>query len=276
MDLPNNLNNNDGEWKLKITQYCEQFNIPIGYLSDVLYDPKVTPMIRGKSFEFSAMLALRTVLPQDEWVVSKPILNPQLGFHDMDIMVKHKPTDKTISVECKLSKKEGYRKYTDGHSEISIKCMRSRTLGQEMVKNLSKKWKIPEDILSVHNDQYLPDSFDIVITSIGNAFYRTNPETDIYECKPNASEIEFLNILNLTKNNNLKDFAFNKMYLSTSNSLIASKLGTVCRRRKCIDKNSCPFIPNYPRMLLDASTLKPTNNWYQIEEAATLFKTLLA
>jgi hypothetical protein len=223
------------EWQLKVKQFCDFFNIPVTYLADTLYDPKVTPMIRGKAFEYSAMIALRKSLPPDEWEVSKPILNPQLGFHDIDIKVIHKKTGKSIGVECKLAKKEGFRAYGDGHSKIEVKCMRSRTLGEAMVRELSPRLGIAPEVLAIHNDQYLPNNFDIVITTIGNAFYRTNPQTSMYEWKPNIGETAFLQALNLQRELNLKDFAFSKMYLSMSTNLVTSKVQVVCSRKKCPD-----------------------------------------
>ena len=45
-----------------------------------------------------------------------------------------------------------------------------------MVKKLAPVMGIPEEQLQVHNDQYTPDSFDFIITSIGNAFYETDAE----------------------------------------------------------------------------------------------------
>jgi len=50
-------------WVEEVQAYCAEYNIPIGYLADTLYEPKVVPMIRGKAFEFSVMQALQNVLP---------------------------------------------------------------------------------------------------------------------------------------------------------------------------------------------------------------------
>ena len=91
-------------WEEKVKKYCEKYNIPILYLVETLYEPKVVPMIRGKAFEFSVMMALQKILPKKEWEVKKEVMNAQLGFHDIDVMVVHKPTKKVIHVECKLAK----------------------------------------------------------------------------------------------------------------------------------------------------------------------------
>lgn len=269
------MDTND-KWKLKVAQFCEEFNIPRDYLADTLYDLKVTPMIRGKAFEYSAMLALRNILPTNDWEVSKPILNPQLGFHDMDIKVLHKSTGRIIKIECKLASKESYRYYTDGHSELRVKCMRSRTLGASKVKELAPKLHVDEESLAIHNDQYLPADFDVVITSIGNVFYRTNPKTDVFEWKPTEQELKFLESINIAKEPNLKDFAFNRLYLSKSTNLVTSKVAVVCSRKLCKNKNNCQFIPNYPKIIFDTSTVEPTNGWVEISQSESLFKELLA
>jgi len=73
------------DWQQKIREYCYKYNIPLLYLAETMYEPKVIPMIRGKAFEFSAMLALQEVLPSNEWIVDKPMMNAQVGFHDIDV-----------------------------------------------------------------------------------------------------------------------------------------------------------------------------------------------
>src|SRR3989344_1000920 len=164
-------------WEEKVKEYCVKYNIPVLYLAETLYEPKVVPMIRGKAFEFSVMISLREVLPKDKWNVDKPIMNAQAGFHDVDVRAQHKPTGKVVRVECKLAKKGAFKLFTDGHSEIRVKCMRSRTLGPAKVKELAPKLGVPEKVLAVHNDQYLPTDFDLVLSSIGNAFYTTDKKT---------------------------------------------------------------------------------------------------
>ncbi len=77
------------DWKSKIERYCSDYNIPVEYLADTLNDPKVIPMIRGKAFEFSVMIMLNSLLPSEMWRADKPILNPQLGSHDKDVVLTH-------------------------------------------------------------------------------------------------------------------------------------------------------------------------------------------
>src|SRR3989338_6697920 len=179
-------------WEQKVEEYCKKYNIPVLYLAETLYEPKVVPMIRGKAFEFSVMMTLQEILPRDEWQVDKPMMNAQIGFHDVDVRVIHKPTKEVVRVECKLAKKGGYRLFTDGHSEIRVKCMRSRTLGLTKVKELAPKFGVSEKVLAVHNDQYLSADFDLVISSIANAFYSTDKKTGYFEWNPPLSGENFL------------------------------------------------------------------------------------
>lgn len=266
-------------WVENIVNYCKQYNIPIDYLSDTLYEPKVIPMVRGKAFEFSTFLVLKKLLNPQKWKVEKLSINAQLGYGDVDVLLRHLKTKKEIRVECKLAKKGGYRLFPDGHSELLVKCMRSRTLGPEMIARLSPKLKIPEGVLGVHNDQYLPEDFDVVITSIGNAFYRTDKETGIFEWKPNPTEDEFLKSLvakDKVEGLSLKNYAFNKMYVALSKDLFVSKKNKIgCTRKKCSIPDSCGFIPNYPRIVFQVSKATPNPPWFEATGLESLIKELL-
>lgn len=260
-------------WEEKVREYCEKYNIPILYLAETLYEPKVVPMIRGKAFEFSAMVALQEILPSSEWLVDKPMMNAQIGFHDIDVRVQHKRTKKVVRIECKLAKKGGYRLFPDGHSEIRVKCMRSRTLGPAKVKEMAPKLGISEKVLAVHNDQYLPADFDVVISSIGNAFYTTDKKTGLFEWKPSPKGSEFLSKIGFTGGKeNLKDFAFKTMFVAKASDLTIGKNGVVCTRAQCKNKKACGFIPNYPIISFDKKTTKPNNGWVSIENALGLFE----
>ncbi len=259
-------------WEQKVEEYCEKYNIPILYLAETLYEPKVVPMIRGKAFEFSVMMALQEILPKDEWQVDKPMMNAQIGLHDVDVRVIHKPTNKIIRVECKLAKKGGYRLFGDGHSEIKVKCMRSRTLGPAKVKALAPKFGVTEKVLAIHNDQYLSKDFDIIISSIGNAFYTTDQQTGYFEWKPSQKEGEFLQKIGTTKKEFFKDFAFRSLYIAKASDIQIGNNGIVCTRGKCKKKKTCGFIPNYPVIRFDEKTNQPTNGWMSIEKSLSLFK----
>src|SRR3989338_3670182 len=259
-------------WKEKVKEYCEKYSIPVLYLAETLYEPKVVPMIRGKAFEFSVMIALQEILSKDEWLVDKPMMNAQIGFHDIDVRVLHKPTNKIVRVECKLAKKGGYRLFADGHSEVRVKCMRSRTLGPAKVRELAPKFGVAERVLAVHNDQYLPADFDIVISSIGNAFYTTDKKTGYFEWKPTQKEEKFLRKIGATKKESFKDFAFRSLYVAKASNLPIGNNGVVCTRAKCKNKKACGFIPNYPIIKFDKKTNQPTNGWVSIEKSLGLFK----
>lgn len=263
-------------WQQKIEAYCEKYNIPVPYLAETLYEPKVVPMIRGKAFEYSVMTILNQVLPSNEWRVSKATPTEELAYHDTDIRIFHKRTGKSLRIECKLAKKEGYHLVKDGHSEIRVKCMRSRTLGNAKVKELAPKLGVDKNVLGIHNDQYLPADFDVVITSIGNAFYRTDKKTGLYEWKPTQIEQQFLLKMAPSSEVNLKDFAFNRIYAARTIDIAAKpNTGVLCSRAKCKNKSSCGFIPNYPIIRFDAATNKPTNGWIPIEESASFFKAFI-
>ena len=262
-------------WEEKVKEYCEKYNIPLLYLVETLYEPKVVPMIRGKAFEFSVMMALQNILPKDEWQVDKQAMNAQIGFHDVDVRIVHKPTKKTIRIECKLAKKGGYRLFTDGHSEIRVKCMRSRTLGLSKVKELAPKLGVSEKVLAVHNDQYLPADFDVVISSIGNAFYITDKKTELFEWRPPKAGMDFLRKIGFKNVGSLQDFAFQKMYAAKASDLTIGHNSVVCTRALCKNKKACGFIPNYPIITFDKKTKQPTNKWISIEQILSLLKDLV-
>lgn len=264
-------------WQKDIEKFCDGYNLPIAHIADTLYEPKVVPMIRGKAFEYSVIIFLQGILPENEWRISKATIKEEAGFHDTDVRVLHKRTGLPLRVECKLAKKEGYRLRGDGHSEIIVKCMRSRTLGITKAQQVAPKLGVESTVLLIHNDQYLTADFDVVVTSIGNAFYRSNENTGLTEWAPNDVEIEFLYKLGASHDDDLKSFAFNKMYIARSRDIAArSENGVICSRRKCINKDDCGFIPNYPIIVFDNETFRPTNGWVSIEECSTLFKDFIS
>jgi len=230
-------------------------------------EPKVIPMIRGKAFEFVILEKLKEILDEDIWEVSKPTINAQLAVHDIDVLVLHKETQEKIVIECKLAKKGSCRVDRE-RTTIKVKCMRSRTLGAEMVRQLSPQLGIPEDVLSVHNDQYLEKDFDFVITSIGNAFYDTSDNSTFF-FSPTESQKIFLGNL---PGENLKDEAFYSLYLGSAKEIsVKSANGVECTRRRCTNKIACGFIPNYPDINFNTSSLEPINNWSSLDNANEIF-----
>lgn len=261
-------------WIADVYRYCSRYDIPAKYLVEIVSDPKVIPMIRGKAFEYSAMLLLRRVLPAERWIVDKVSMNAAFGFHDMDVRVIHIPTRKVVSVECKLAKKGGFSaKQNDSY--VRVKCMRSRTLGDEMIEKLSHKTGIPQPVVKTHNDQYLPTDFDVVMTSIANAFYETEEDTGMYLWQPKPKASEFLKGL-LTgadkDDEKLQQVAFEKVYLAQADDLTVKTGNTAtCSRKSCHNKSNCGFIPNYPLIHFSNKKTLPERPWYDLADAEKVF-----
>ena len=261
------------DWIDNVRAYCLKYNIPIEYLAEIVNDPKVVPMIRGKAFEYSAMLYLKTVLPANDWVVDKPIMNAQFGLHDMDIRVQHKATGKTIGVECKLAAKGSFQVLKNGSTQLKVKCMRSRTLGDAKAQELATKIGLPVEMLKIHNDQYIPSDFQVVLTSIANAFYTTNTETDMFDWSPSGKGIDFLKyISNLSEVTDLQYFTYNQLYLATAESLAVKEFsGHKCSRKTCPSPNNCGFIPNYPIINFPIEGKLPLAPWHSAANAVDFF-----
>lgn len=258
------------EWINKVREYCAKYNIPLNYLVDTINEPKVIPMVRGKAFEFSAMLQLQNVLSSDTWFIDKLVINAQFGMHDMDVRVIHKPSRKIIGVECKLAAKGSFRTGENNTNSIKVKCMRSRTLGDARVASLAPQLGVAPEQLKIHNDQYFPSDFDVVLTSIGNAFYETEQETELFKWEPSPEGIQFLKSLSgLDDETLLKDWTYDTTFLALSEN-ISIKVGNnvTCTRRKCTNKNNCGFIPNYPLIKFNDNN---HTNWTSIVNVTDLF-----
>ncbi len=262
-------------WQDNIQAFCSQYNIPIEHLADTLKEPKVVPMIRGKAFEFTVLERLRVILPEDTWTVQKDIMNAQLGTHDEDVTIMNNLSERRISVECKLAGKGRFKKLANGNYYINVKCMRSRTLGAAMIERLAPQLGISTEVLGIHNDQYRSTDFDLVVTSIGNAFYETD-EDGLFIWAPDEDGEEFLGLLlGYHNNNELQQLAFNKMYVNTSANLSVGNGMQTCVRRKCTNQNNCGFIPNYPPIVFNGDTLQPINGWIPIESIQDLLLNML-
>jgi hypothetical protein len=251
----------------KLYTYCQKYDIPIKYLPEILLEPKVIPMIRGKAFEFSVLEALRKVLPEDVWFVDKPMVNAQFGLHDTDVRIIHKPTHKIISAECKLVGKGTFKLNKDESVQARVKCMRSRTLGESKIKELAPKL----------GDQYVPADFQLVITNLANAFYETDNTTDLFEWQPDTKGITFLRFLSgLEDVDALQHFAYNKMYLADSSDLAILPTNDVqCTREKCTIPNNCGFIPNYPLLIFAKNAITPKFPWYDLENSSIILENII-
>lgn len=266
------------EWLLNLQSVCKAHNIPIEHLSTIILDQKVMPMIRGKAFEFSAVDLVRPFLLPPKWTVEKLNQNPQFGVHDEDIKVTNTLTNNYLRVECKLAAKGRFKKLTDDTNTfyiVGVKCMRSRTLGTAMVKKLAPILGLAEDVLAIHNDQYRKEDFDIILTTLANAFYETDDDGNYYWC-PGDDGTEFLKALTgETDETKLQDLAFSSLYFTKSEDRIITPANNIqCTRRKCENKTDCQFIPNYPVIIFDASTMKSVNNWNSINDIDSIFSTL--
>ena len=246
----------------KLKKICTSYDIEFENLSDIINDPKLMPMLRGKSFEYTALRALEKILPKN-FIIEQPKSNSQLGMHDIDIQVTT-PDKKQHSCECKLGAKGKFK--FDAKNEqyvLEIKCMQSRTKGEEIVKKMAPKIGVSVQQLEVHNDQYRKQDFDYVITTIGNNFYTTNKEDGMYIFNPNEIQKKFLSRFNCKT----QQEAFNLIFFAKSKDLTINKENNiVCRRKKCTDKYNCNFIPNYPRMIFQNNNIKPDFPWFPINE----------
>jgi hypothetical protein len=270
--------NEFGDWLAKIQAYCLDYNIQLDYLPDVLNDPKVIPMIRGKSFEYSAVLALRQVL-SNRFEVTKLRSNPQLGTHDEDVTVHDTQRNLQFSVECKLANKGSYRfdKKRKLHT-LQVKCMRSRTLGVKQQQRLAPLYGISIYSLSIHSDSYRVGDFDTVVTSIGNAFYKTDEEKR-FVWSPSEEGKRFLHDLSGDAVQDLRAFAYQQMYIAWASDLAPTyqtqrSPALSCRRKNCIlakTNFSCGFIPNYPVIQFEVGNSHPLHPWYPLDNAQHLF-----
>lgn len=231
-------------------------------------------MIRGICFEFSVADKLRKVLPSDEWTVENPIINAQSAIQDIDVLVIHKPTGKKIIVECKLTGKDSFR-FSSGKATVKVKCMRSRTVGPQAAKDLAKRYNITAEEVLRHRDNYRADDFHFVVTSLGNAFWRTNKQRDgMYEFLPKKSEVSFLREFFNDKSlsvEGLQKKTFDYLIIARASNIIVSVENQVqCVRRDCKKAKTdkiCGFVPNYPIIPLKDNTV-----WKPIENAKDLFE----
>ena len=224
-------------------------------------------------------------------------MNAQTGTHDIDLMVLHNLTGKIISVECKLAGKGKFRVAKKSQAGIAlkddyligVKCMRSRTTKTPAkVESAARLLSVSPEAFLTHSDQYRASSFDVVATSIGNAFYETLEDEDgnlIYKFQPTEAGKKFIKRLNPPLDNEiaLQEFVYNKVYFANSLDIaVSSKSGVVCTKGGCLNKSDCGFIPNYPVINFGnindlSSNLIPTpkNYWIEIEKVKQFFQEIL-
>jgi hypothetical protein len=260
----------------ELVDYCDYYNIPFEHCVDTMQALKVVPMIRGIGFEYVAFERLRRILPSNVWKVEKPIVNAQSAIQDIDIQVTHIPTDQQITIECKLAGKNSFKIPRLGVGTVKIKCMRSRTVGEEAARTLARRYGVSVDSVMRHRDNYRDVDFDFVITSIGNAFWRTTKDGKyVFRLKP--EETEFLHRLfgdSTLSVEQLRKKTFDYLLIARSSSLTVSPQNHVrCVRRRCKEagtSTNCGFIPNYPIV-----NLNDTEVWRPIEETSEVFRNFL-
>lgn len=282
------------EWQEDLKNFCDKYNINLKNLADVLNDPKVIPMIRGKAFEFSVQTLISQILSPTKYEVTNPKINAQIGLDDIDVAILDKENQKTYSVECKLAAK-GEFQLENNIPKIKVKCMRSRTLGETAAQQKAKISNLNFDLLMIHNDQYRPQDFDLVVTSIANAFYETDDQ-GLFYWNPPEKAIDFL----IKINANNQEEAFYKIYVARSDQLSVNEInktgnklikcsrtrerktgkkdeqGKEIKQKTCsevlqnLGLKSCGFIPNYPIIYFDPQTGNPFDPWVKLEDIKKL------
>lgn len=260
-----------------LISYCNYFTLPLEHIAEAMSSLKVIPMIRGICFEYSVEDRLREVLPLKDWKVEKPVINAQAAIQDIDVLVTHIPTNRKISIECKLTKNDSFQ-FKNGHSQVNVKCMRSRTTqSKKASEKLAERYNVPAIEILRHSDSYRREDFDFVITTLGNAFWKSNDDSGMYEFVLTGTNIaflrEFFNDENLDANT-LKKKTFDYMLIAESSNLAAiPNSPTSCTRKLCIKEGnhtSCGFIPNYPVIQLGDFRI-----WRPIERAEEVFSRFL-
>ncbi|MCL2772129.1 MAG: hypothetical protein FWD71_02160 [Oscillospiraceae bacterium] len=167
-----------------LSEYCDEYIIPIDYIFNILNDQKVLPMIRGKATEYNLFVLLTEILNRNEWSVDKLNLNPQPGRQDEDISVTHKRTGIIVKLESKNAVR-GSAKFGSPKTKIKVphcmvKCHRSRS-------NTKK--------LDSGNDRYTADSFDIIVTNISNSIIESSSINKSFQLISDKNMIDFLSKL---------------------------------------------------------------------------------
>jgi hypothetical protein len=261
------------DWTSIIQNVCIEFDIPISHLHEIISDPKVMPMIRGYALEYSAIDRLSNILSPLAWHVEKPRMNAQNGTNDVDIIVQHFQSQRTIRIECKLAKKGSFKLQNRiaPNPTAQIKCMRSRTLGESMIPGRARELEVREDYLRGHADNYMCHEFDFVLSSLSNAFFETDESTLNYFWDASPQEQEFLKICGLNGESDPKKISDSYFLMAPAEQISSKSIGLKCPRRKCTQPNGCIFVPNYPIVNFSATTGSPLTPWFRVENVEAEF-----
>jgi len=240
---------NESNVVVQLREYCDEHGLDFETLAMVLNEPKVVPMVRGIGYEYVVISFLRKLFENDErFAAGKTIVNSQLTNKGSDAEIFDKETQKLIRLECKLAANGSFSLGTRGNNypHSKIKIMRSRTLGDEMIRRVAENGEASIAELTAHKDSYLPKGFDFVITNLRNAFYITTDE-DLFKFSPTDEEWDFLQIFFNSNNHTEVDnlLKYNHFYIKAEN-LTPKYSNVACNRRGCPNPTTCNFIPNYP------------------------------
>ncbi len=259
--------------KIGLERYCDNYNIPEKHLLDIINDLKVIPMIRGKGFEFFVSDKLKKILNKHVWEVSNPLMNAQPGTRDIDVKVINTKTNEITRIECKLAKNNSIK--SDLNIKFQVKCMRSRAIGhKEVATRVAKEYGINTQDVLEHADQYREDDFDLIATSLDNAFWSSdsNGRYIFNYKKPYAEKLSQMFPKLFKEPYNPQEFkksSANFILIARSKDIKVSKENKIiCRRRDCRNKENCGFIPNYPIINLNevAEGSSPWINILEIEK----------
>ena len=233
----------------KILQYCDTHGLDFNTLPEIMDEPKVVPMIRGIGFEYVIKSYLINIFKNDKrFEIRKEIVNTQLNVKGDDLQIFDNKKKISIRLECKLAKNNSFKFQTKQreYQHCSIKVMRSRTLGDEIIKRLAKNGEATIQQLQSHKDSYLCDHFDLVVTNLRNAFYITNKEKK-FIFKPTDEEWSFLeDFFNTKSHTEIDESLKNNHFYSKSSDLAPISKNSKCNRKNCPNPDTCKFIPNYP------------------------------
>jgi hypothetical protein len=233
----------------QLKEFCNIHGLDFYSLPMVLNEPKVVPMIRGIGYEYVVVSFLQKLFKNDKnFIARKTIVNTQLTTKGFDAEIFNKIKKKIIRLECKLASNGSFSLKTRGinYPHSKIKIMRSRTLGEEMIKRVSQNGKSTVNELRAHKDSYLPNGFDFVITNLRNAFYITTEE-DLFKFHPTDEQWNFLENFFNSKNKLEIDHQLKHTHFYIKSENLTPKFSNIpCNRRDCPNPATCNFIPNYP------------------------------
>jgi hypothetical protein len=248
----------------QLKEFCNTHGLDFNSLPMILNEPKVVPMIRGIGYEYVIISFLQKLFKNDKnFIVRKTIVNSQLTVKGSDAEIFNKKKNLIVRLECKLASNGSFNLKTRGidYPHSKIKIMRSRTLGEEMIKRVSQNGESTITELRAHKDSYLPNGFDFVITNLRNAFYITT-EKDLFKFQPTDEQWNFLETFFNSKDKLEIDHQIKHTHFYIKSENLTPKFSHApCNRRECPNPTTCNFIPNY-------SIFKMSNpmNWKNLKD----------